>query len=173
MAGKIIKYVLLGLLVLVVAVVIYALALANGKVPLPKGAAVKIAESMGISQSEKEQMEKALDVYNILQKSEISDDVVKLRKMAMRGASGEEVAVQLQQSYESLSDDTLEQIRDRLEITPDDFREGKGIIDRAMESYAASGEFALSPEDRKTLEDLGRRYGLPEEAFDSMAEGRF
>ncbi|MBN2625796.1 MAG: hypothetical protein JXA95_03950 [Spirochaetales bacterium] len=173
MTGKIIKYVLLGLLVLVLASVVYAFALANGKVPIPKAAALKIAEKANMSETEREQVKKALEVYNILQKSEISGDVVTLRKMAMKGADEKEVAAQLQKSYASLSEDTLEEIRAALEITPDDFDQGRTILDKAMASYGSTGKFSLEPEEEQFLKDLAVKYGVPEEAFDEQAEGQF
>jgi hypothetical protein len=173
MIGKIIKFVLLGLLVLVLASAAYGLALANGKVPIPKAAAMKIADKAHMTETEKVQVEKALEVYNIIQKSETSGELVALRKMAMKGADGDEVAVQLQKTYASLSDDTLEKIRACLEITPDDFSKGRSILDKVMAGYGSTGKFSLEPEEEQFLKDLSVKYGIPEKAFDEQTQAQF
>ena len=56
-----------------------------------------------------------------------------------------------------------------LEVEPEDFTEGKAILDRGMAAYSRTGEFALSEEDGEALKALGEKYGLSEENLEEWS----
>ncbi|MDC7220600.1 MAG: hypothetical protein PQJ59_11760 [Spirochaetales bacterium] len=170
LAGKIIKIVLLTILALIVAAVIYVVALFNGKAPVPQAAVSYAATRIGYSEEKKETLEKAVNVYNIVQKSGVSAEVKELRKATLAGTSQEELVQQAHHIYTSLPESTFEEIREELEIAPRDFEEGKEIIDRAMEDFAITGEFTLSEEDQKALGALAAQYGITEESLEAWLQ---
>jgi hypothetical protein len=168
--GQITGIVILSLLVLLISALIYGSSILKGKTPVPQVAVRVIAKKAGIPESEQENLEKALNVYSILQKSDVSGDFKELRNSAVRGASQEEMAVRAYGIYTTLPESTLESIRKEWEISQEDFTAGKIIVDKAMNEYAATGTFTITSDEEATLRDLGEKYGVSEESLSSWAK---
>ncbi len=168
-AVRIVIVILIAFALIITAAVAYGAALLNGRVPVPQGALNIIASRADMPYEEKEMMNKALDVYEIIRTSEAGNDMKKLRKMVMSGTSQEEAAEQLIRSYSLLNGEDMEEIRRVMEIEPEDFSQGRSILEAGMEDYSRTGEFTLSDGDKEKLKALGEKYGLTEENLESWS----
>ena len=169
-AGKIVIIILIATALIITAAIAYGAALLNGRVPVPRGALNIIASRADIPYEEREMMNKVLDVYEIIRTSEAGNDMKTLRKMVMDGTSREEAAEQLIRSYTLLSVEDMEEIRRIMEIEPEDFNQGRFILEAGMENYSRTGEFTLSDGDKERLKALAEKYGLTEEKLESWSD---
>lgn len=117
-----------------------------GWLPVPKFIINQIAHVKGLSDEESEQIYKAVNIYQILKKSN-SQELNDLQKMIIDNKID---SIKLSNISSKISDETLQKISDQLEMTTNDFSKVKALIRNN----------GLTDAQLDTLKYLQNKYGL-------------
>jgi len=117
-----------------------------GWFPIPKFVINQVAHVKGLSDKEADQMYKAVNVYQILKKSN-SQEINDLQKMIINNKID---SAKISNISSKISDETLQKIGDQLEMTPNDFTKVKELI-------RSNG---ITDAQLDTLKYIENKYGL-------------
>lgn len=146
---------MLGLLLIFI---LYISSVYIGWLPIPKFATNVISKNIGLNEKETEDLNKIVNVYQIVKKSN-PHEIKEIEKIILNGGTQEDLINYTVENYDNISEKTFNKIGKQFEMDSIDIKTGKKILDQIVKDYN-SKNFSKIDTKLDTLKQLKQKYNL-------------